>query len=84
MNDLPTIYHGLPEDNHDTRAVQEALQAVNAIINSVPPHLVGRLVSSVVLSVCCSQDDPAIAFQMIGENVGREIHVYLAKPQGNG
>lgn len=84
MNDLPTIYHGIPKDDDDTRAVQEALQAVNTILNSVSPHLLGRLVSSVLLSVCCCQDDPAIAFQMIGENVGREIHVFLAKPQGSG
>lgn len=84
MSDLPTVYHGIPKDDDDTKAVQDALQAVNAILNSVPPRIMGRLVSSVLLSVCCCQDDPVSAFQAIGENVGREISVFLAKPEGSG
>lgn len=80
MSDLPTVYHGIPEDNDDTRAVQAALQAVIGILNSAPDRVRGRVIASILVTACCGQDDPIAAFQELGELVGREIGVYLMQP----
>lgn len=83
MGDLPTTFYGIPEDDDDTKSVQDALQAITATINSVSPHLMPRLISSVLLTVCANQLDPIAAFEAIGEQVGQGIAAHLAKPEGS-
>lgn len=83
MTDLPTIYHGIPDPGPDSDTVNAALQEIIARINKVPPHLLDRVICSVVTSVCCAQNDPASVFAFIGANVGAAIEDYLRKPMGS-
>lgn len=80
---LPTVYLGIPEPGPDTDATQAAIDQLTARFNAIPPHLFLRVISSFVASVCCSQTDPAGAFQLIGINVGRAIAAHLMKPEGS-
>lgn len=83
MSGIPTVYHGIPKDDDDTRAVQVALEAIIAILNSNRPGLMKRVVSSIVTTVCCNQDDPTRAFNEIGSIVAHSIAMHLEQPAGS-
>jgi hypothetical protein len=81
---LPTILHGVCTSEDDKRIVEDALQDVIARLNVVPSHLSLRVICSVLVSVCCAQDDPASTYAMIGGNAGRAIKMAIEEPEGNG
>jgi hypothetical protein len=82
---LPIDYLGVPPSEEDRCIVDDALQNIIARLNEVPKdrYLFFRTVCSVLLSVCCAQDDPASAFDSIGASVGSAILVILAKRNGS-
>lgn len=80
---LPTVYYGIPDDEKETRAIDDALNDIVTTLNSVPGHLSLRLICSVVVTVCCNQDDPGAAFQIIGANVASAIKIAIAEPKGS-
>lgn len=80
---LPTVYHGIPSSDEDTRIVQDALQEIVARLNEVPEgDLALRVIVSVLVSVCCAQSNPGAAFQIIGANVAAAINGVMIEPQG--
>lgn len=79
--DFPTIYHGVPQDDQDTRLIDTALQVMSETLNSLPPHLGLRFICSFVLTACCAQDDPAAILRAINRNVGPEIEAAIAEPK---
>lgn len=83
MSDIPTVYHGIPKDDDDTKEVQAALQAIVVILNSLSPGLMYRVISSVVTTVCCNQDNPIQTFYEIGSEVVQAIAMHLEQPEGN-
>lgn len=83
---LPTVYHGRPRSEADAQIVNDAIQGIVAILNKVPEDEDRplRVIVSVLVSVCCAQDDPAAAFEIIGANAGAAIQAVIAKPEGSG
>lgn len=80
---LPTVYHGIPKQDADTALVEDANQTILAKLNSIPPHLIARVVASVVVSVCCAQEDPVMAFETISYNAATAISAVIAKTEGS-
>jgi hypothetical protein len=81
---LPTIYHGVVGSEEDKRAVDDAIHDIVSRLNQVPEHLGLRVICSIVVSVCCAQDDPAAVFAIVGSNAGQAIAAAIAEPEGNG
>lgn len=81
---LPVIDIGVAASEEDRRILDDAVRDLVARWNEVPEHLSLNVLCSVVVSVCCSQDDPAAIFGIIGENAGLAIAASVAEPKGSG
>lgn len=83
---LPTVYHGFPSSDEDTRIVDDAIQIIVGKLNAVPydRNIPLRVIGSVLLTFCCAQDDPVATFEIIGRTVARAINAALMKPEGSG
>lgn len=79
--DFPTIYHGVPQDDQDTRLIDAALQVMSETLNALPPHLGLRMICSFVLTACCSQNDPTGVLRAINRNVVPAIEAAIAEPK---
>jgi hypothetical protein len=80
---LPTVYHGVPTFGADRQIVEDAVQDIIARLNALRGRLTAQVICSIVVSVCCAQDDPAAIFDTIVLNADVAINAILAEREGH-